>query len=310
MESYWRHKGFTPTISDDQKLWCVERDRVGIGEKEIALIGSSRMLCDISMPTIISLLPSYKVVNLAVDGACPNDILDDLAHDSSFRGIVICDITEECILFGSEGPLSVKSFVRFRDRVYNLNIKINRKISTYLQSKFTVCDPYLSLTKVVGELLLSRKSRSPRYWTINTDRSHSMDYTALNIEKYRAKRLSLYEKNLAELKPAININAFMKQVTAMEKNVQKIKSRGGNVVFFYMPMTDEHWELCSQVFPMNEYWDLFTKFTSAVSMHFIHIPEMARLKCPDTSHLDLKDTPEFTKALVKELIKIRLVQDK
>ncbi len=48
-------------------------------------------------------------------------------------------------------------------------------------------------------------------------------------------------------------------------------------------------------------WDAFAASTSAPTIHWVDVPGMARLSCPDGSHLDARDTRAFTEALVQEL---------
>jgi hypothetical protein len=57
LEIFWRSNGHSPTIVDDQRLWAMERSKIGKSQKEIALLGSSRMQTDISTSTFRRLVP-------------------------------------------------------------------------------------------------------------------------------------------------------------------------------------------------------------------------------------------------------------
>ena len=75
------------------------------------------------------------------------------------------------------------------------------------------------------------------------------------------------------------------------------------MVFVRFPTTDEHWEIDEKVFPKRVYWDQVERLTGGKTIHFRDVPSLANFDCPDTSHLDYRDAPKFTAALLDELIK-------
>ena len=74
------------------------------------------------------------------------------------------------------------------------------------------------------------------------------------------------------------------------------------MVFIRFPTTDEHWDVDEQVFPKHVYWDQLGRLTGAETIHFRDVPSLAHFDCPDTLHLDYRDAPEFTGALLDELV--------
>ena len=54
-------------------------------------------------------------------------------------------------------------------------------------------------------------------------------------------------------------------------------------------------------YPRSAYWDHLAAATGAATLHFQDEPELTRFECPDTSHLDQRDAPAFTAALVDAL---------
>ena len=49
------------------------------------------------------------------------------------------------------------------------------------------------------------------------------------------------------------------------------------------------------------YWDRLAEHTGAITIHFHDLPRVRELPLPDGSHLDLRDAPTFTAALLDEL---------
>jgi hypothetical protein len=71
-------------------------------------------------------------------------------------------------------------------------------------------------------------------------------------------------------------------------------------VFLRAPSTGERWRLEERFHPKKN-WDLFAASTSAICIHFRDVSGIADLKCPDESHLDFRDSPVFTRAVLIEL---------
>lgn len=301
LEYFWRISGHHPAIVDDQRSWAMERSKAGTSDKEIALLGSSRMQSDISMATMRRILPGYSIINLPIDGTCANATLHDLADDDKFSGTVIMETTSECLMFGDNRKVSQKSFVDYYHRVYNLNAKINRLMATLLQKNLTIIDPYLNLIKVAGDVIRKKQWREPNYVITYEDRSRTNDYTKVDIGKHVTERLKHQEILYRRLAPSISTQHLVRQLKSIDADVRKITNRGGKVFFVRFPVSDEHWTIDEQYFPRDKYWNAIAPLTEAQLLHFKDVDIINKLKCPDTSHLDYRDTEIFTIQLLKVL---------
>jgi hypothetical protein len=83
-----------------------------------------------------------------------------------------------------------------------------------------------------------------------------------------------------------------------EPAIAQIQARGGRVVYVRMPTCDERWTGDEIVFPKAQFWDQLAAQTRALTIHFKDYPELAKFPCPDTSHIESKDAPEFTRTLL------------
>jgi hypothetical protein len=307
LEYVWRINGHQPAIVDDQRLWAMERSKVGKSPKEIVLLGSSRIQTDISMATLRRVIPDYSIINLPIDGTCANAALHDLAADDKFSGTVIMETTSECLMFGYDRKLSQQSYVDYYHRVYNLNVKANRLIATFLQKKLTIIDPYLNLIKVAGDIIRKKKWREPNYLTTYEDRTRAADYTKLDIGSHKIERLQHQDTHYRQLAPRISTQYLTQQVKYIDSAVRKINNRGGKVVFVRFPVSDEHWDIDEQYFPRTTYWDTIIPLTRAEVIHFKDIDTINKLQCPDTSHLDVRDTAVFTTQLFNKLLRKKII---
>jgi len=260
------------------------------------------MLTNISPQILQSYFPHFNIINLAIDGSCANDVLRDIAEDDTFKGIVVCDITTKCMLFSCKDEVDVNSFIRYYHSSYNLNSNINRTITTLIQKNFCVVDPSVSLIKILGQLIKNKALPPSRYWTTHENRSQSINYSKVLIDEYRADRLNKVKTLYDNLHKDISLDLFKRKINDINNWANKIKARGGQVIFIYFPVSEDHWFLDERYFPKNTYWNTFAAFTNAETMHFKDLIELDSFKLPDSSHLDYRDRPAFTKIVAWKLL--------
>jgi hypothetical protein len=204
-------------------------------------------------------------------------------------------------MFGDDPGLSQKFYVNYFHKTYNLNMKLNRHIATFIQKNLIVVDPYLNLIKVGGDLIIKKKWRRTNSLTTYEDRSRAVDYSKLDIKEHKALRLNKIDLHYRQIAPGISTQRLIRHVSYLENSVKNIQNRGGKVVFVRFPISDEHWIIDEKYFPRATYWDIIIHKTSASVWHFKDIDGINVMQCPDTSHLDIKDTEAFTTHLVSKL---------
>ena len=85
--------------------------------------------------------------------------------------------------------------------------------------------------------------------------------------------------------------------------VQKLRSRGGKIVFVRFPFTGELKQLEDRATPRAGPWNRIIKETGAPGIYFEDYPELAGFECPESSHLSGPDSVKFTQLLVPHLQK-------
>jgi hypothetical protein len=83
--------------------------------------------------------------------------------------------------------------------------------------------------------------------------------------------------------------------------VDKLRARGGKIVFIRFPMTDELKALEDRLTPRARDWDRLLHDTKVPGIYFEDFPELSNFPCPEWSHLSAGDSVEFTKRLVPHL---------
>ena len=83
--------------------------------------------------------------------------------------------------------------------------------------------------------------------------------------------------------------------------VDKIKARGGQVLFVRTPSSGAFLMGEKMGFPREKYWDRLLAISNCPGIHFADYPAIANFICPEFSHLSQSDAIVFTKNFIKIL---------
>ena len=294
IELSYRHGGITGSVVDDRDLWSYQRSRVyGPPGQVVALLGSSQMQLGFSTERLRRDEPERRVVQLAVDGTHPYATLRDLAHDRDFRGIVIIDVSVWGLSAGARE--SQAAYVRHYHDTSTLDRRLNRAASAWLEQRLAVRAPGVDLLRV----LRTRTLPEPFYVVTRADRSRRADYTLVDLAAHRADRIRRTRD--AHAAAPVPPERWLAEARAVEPLVELIENRGGRVAFVVFPSSGESRDIFAATYPRDRYWDRFAATTRAITLHFLDVSALADLTCPDTIHLDQRDTDRFTGLLMHEL---------
>src|SRR4029450_13687058 len=67
--------------------------------------------------------------------------------------------------------------------------------------------------------------------------------------------------------------------------VEKLRARGGKIVFVRLPVSGGLKQLEDQITPRAKIWEPLLQRTTAPGIHFEDYPELASFICPEWSHL-------------------------
>ena len=300
-EQRWRNKGFLPNITDTKLYWGLQRDNVysDNGKKKIVIIGFSRSQLGIVPEVLEAQFNNYKVVHLAIDGANAFAVLKDLSEDFDFNGIVLFDTFSPSLLNYKE--LGAKPWIDFyRNNFKNYGViekKLNLLINTWLQTNIVSLSSQLSLRNILQSKFTPKLS----FLHMDQNRYKQAYYydrmTATDLKRRREKRIEGAKKNF---RPAsVHDEIIFKKVVNNEllSFYKRLKFRGGDLILIRMPTTDEPWQHSQMKYPKKKFWDQITNWSHIPTIHFKDYKELSSFDCPDTSHLDANDAPEFTKRL-------------
>ena len=92
---------------------------------------------------------------------------------------------------------------------------------------------------------------------------------------------------------------------ATKRNVEKIRSKGGKVLFVRFPSTGKLRDLENKYTPRKAYWDRILEVTGAPGIHFEDHSQLQGFDCPEWSHLTKADATKFTQRLMTLIQELR-----
>jgi hypothetical protein len=293
-ESFLTKHNFTTSVEPSKDLWSWYRKKINGEKNTIVLLGASRSLLGLNIDTIKQMFPEHKVYQLSLNGRFPVNTLLEIANDENFVGTLIVSVKVEAFM---------KVFFPMQDDYndYYANESswyksLDAYITAWIQSNFISLNNALSLQKITEYYDLNHLFLKAEHTTGNLDLSISADFSKVDAQLLADHFVGNRTKNLKKNKMPEPEELF-KDLAVVIKAVNKLKQRGGQVIFVRFPTDKGHWQLDEQYLSRKSYWDLFTKEIGTDTIHFKDVEGLDQFDLPDTSHLDQKDAAAFTTLL-------------
>lgn len=298
-EGVWRARGYEPVLYDDRDLWAAHRDRVTQVDqaRNFTVLGASRIQLAFSSEAFEQAMPGWRATSLAVNGRYPVAVLEDLAADERFAGVLLVAVDARGLAHWFRDMS--EPWVRHYHRDFGPQRRVERKLLSTLQQRLVSAGSEFNLVRrLIG--WLAGQSPASHYTRLLSDRTIAADYEQADVPGLRrhfvASLAEDYQKH-----PPPDPQRWLDDLEPIRQAVQAIQSRGGRVVFLRMPTADEHWALDRDNYPRERYWNRLGQATGATTIHFQEHPSLSEFELPDTSHIDQSDRARFTRALIQIL---------
>jgi len=254
-------------------------------------------------------------------GGCGYPVLADLADDKTFHGTIICSFVP-WLFFAPPGTPPMERGEKAVRRSHTQTPA--QQASQYIAMPLEEHVAFLKQEELTLDDLLKRlpipnrpdarvPPRLPPYFgTLDRERRARMIEQCARPGSELQKRIqqiwlplftpppppSYVPKDvfMAKMKDAIETR-FRDTVRAVEK----LRARGGKIVFVRLPVSGGLKALEDQTTPRKQTWDPLLQGTRAPGIYFEDFPELASFNCPEWSHLSAGDSVEFSKRLVPHL---------
>lgn len=315
-EFYVRSAGYAPTLNDTEDLWVQVRRNVK--PESLVVIGDSRPLFDIDLDELEHAF-GKRPLQLALAGSCAYPVLNDLANDETFHGTVICSIVPG-LYFAPGGPLletSEKALRRYKNQTlaqragHHLGMWLEEHVAFLKQEDLTLEQLLKKLPIPNRPHALVPPTFPPYFQTVDRERRTRMTEQCAKPGELQSRIQQIWLPLFTPPPPPtyVPIEAFIENVhKAIEdrfsntaKAVEKLRARGGKIVFVRFPNSGELKALEEKLNPRARDWELLLKVTKTPGVYFEDYPDLAGFTCPEWSHLSAGDSVEFSKRLIPHL---------
>jgi hypothetical protein len=309
-EIHLRRMGVPIAYDDNSAMWANKRAMVYQPSDEATVfIGDSRIKYDIDIPTWEASTGQHAV-QLANVGSRPQPVLEDLANDKNFKGNLIIDVTEGLFFsdFGFYDWSTRNKIAYYRDQTPTQRFSF--QVNHVLESQFVFLDQgYFSINAMLDNMRppprpgvfpglffpwefepssFARQSFMTPSFVVDTSLQNQVKGVWMAFGK-------------APHPPPISgkpLDDFLNNIKSL---VDKIRSRGGQVVFIRPPSSGAVLQGEMQGFPRAQYWDRLLTVTGCKGVFFTDYPATAHFECPEWSHLSPDQAVIYTRSLIKAL---------
>jgi hypothetical protein len=311
-ELYLRHKGITRDYDDGPELWANSRAMVyEPADKATVFIGSSRIKYDLDIPTWENLTGNHAI-QLAMVGSNPRPFLHDLASDPNFKGKLIVDVTEG--LFFNKSKVAVSSpnegieYYKKRTPAQRASFELDHALESqfvFLNRNFLSLNPLIDNLHIKNRPGVTSAAEFPiGFRSVAFERQSKMTAEFLADTNQQIQVRNIWASNRKKNRtPPVRGKSLDSIMTSVKADVDKIRARGGDVVFIRTPSSDTYLIFENKTYPRTEYWDKLLAITRCEGIHFADYPVIDQLTCPEYSHLSPKDAIIYTQNLVSILKK-------
>jgi hypothetical protein len=101
--------------------------------------------------------------------------------------------------------------------------------------------------------------------------------------------------------PTPNEKQIEEMFASIKTAVNKIKKRGGEVMFVRTPSSNPMWGGEQMGFPREKFWNRLLQETGTEGIHFADYKETSGFICPEWSHLSPADAVVYTHHLLRHM---------
>lgn len=291
-------------LDDGPSFWAEQRRRIDAGGVAVAILGDSRILFDTDLDRFDA-LTGVRPIQLAIPGSNALPFLENLADAPHFHGLAIVGIADRSYFRAGAG-LGAPALERYRfeSPAIRVSFLLHRSLSRVL----AFLDDNYRLNRLVRQLdegwrsgaLLPPVERLWKLRTVTDDRQSRLWWRVEDDERVRAHQRALWPRFIPPI-PAATIAGMVERTRVA---VEKIRARGGEVVFVRPPSAPELRGFEEQTVSRGGGWDRLIANARVHGVHFDDYPEMQGLVLPEYSHLSRACATVFTDAYVRAIARL------
>ena len=291
-------------IDTSEVAWANERVRSA--GAAAAIVGDSRILFDTDLDRFEA-LTGVRPIQLAIHGTSALTLLEDVASNPKFKGVLIVGLADTMFFQPFDGyGRYVHHYREYRSPAKRISLEIDHA----LQRRIAFLDSNYRLSVVAQRLDDDFRSgiEGPKddIWKVMEVGEHRQHWLWPRVEYdpvYQARTRWAWKgfKEKFPFTPKLIASGLARAKVA----VDKIRARGGDVVFVRPPSAPQLRVNEEAQVPKVKGWDALLRSTHSVGVHIDDLPaSVQHLTLPEYSHLSRKCSVVFTDAYVRRLAQL------
>ncbi|MEO8141113.1 MAG: hypothetical protein ABI617_00485 [Sphingomicrobium sp.] len=288
-------------LDNSEVAWV--KQRVRSEGANVAIVGDSRILFDTDLDRFEA-LTGTRPVQLAIHGTSALTLLEDVASNLNFRGLLIVGLADTMFFQPFDG---YGGYVKRRGDFTSPSGMVGIEIDHMLQRRLAFLDSNYRLSVAAHRLDPDYRSgvEGPKHdiWKVQEVGEERQTWMWPRVEHdlaYRARTRWAW-KGFKEKYP-YTPELIAKGQARAAKAVAAIRARGGEVVFVRPPSAPQLRVNEEAQLPKVKGWDALLRDTGAIGVHNDDLPtSVQHLTLPEWSHLNRACATVFTDAYVRAL---------
>ena len=291
-------------LDNSEVAWVKERARSEAAG--LAIVGDSRILFDTDLDRFEA-LTGRRPVQLAIHGTSALTLLEDVASNENFHGLLIVGLADTMFFQPFDG---YGEYVRRRGDFTSPSGRVGIEIDHVLQRRLAFLDSNHRLSVLAHRLDPDFRPgvEGPKHdiWKVAEVGENRATWLWSRIESdpfYRARTRWAWKgfKEKFPYTPQLIAKGHARALAA----VAKIRARGGDVAFVRPPSAPQLRVNEEAQVPRAKGWDVLIRNTRSAAVHFDDLPaDVHGLTLPEWSHLNRACATVFTDAYVRRLTEL------
>jgi hypothetical protein len=287
--------------------WARLRHQVDKRDVPVLIIGDSRILYDTDLDRFAQ-LTGVRPIQLAIVGSSGLPILEDIAADSHFKGLAIVGMAETAFfdtMYSVARPKEALELSHWESPSKRASYQIQRVISPGL----AMLDADYQLSTLIFHLDPDWRPgvKGPYHdvWKVGESGADGQNWIWRRLE--HDQRLSAHARSVwHQLFPPFPIDDKNVQeiLVRTKAAVDKIRARGGDVVFVRPPSGPDLRAVEDKHIPRTKGWDALLSYTNTKGIHGDDLPTAQNLILPESSHLTHACATVFTDAYIRSVAQL------
>ena len=293
-------------IRDNPSFWAEQRRRIDSENVPVAIVGDSRILFDTSLDRFDA-LTGIRPLQLALAGTNARPFLEELSRDPNFKGLAIVGISEGSF-FRMDGGLYANALDRYHfespsQRSSFIIFRWLSRVFAFMDGEYRLSVLLRRLDHGVRPHAANNPYEEPWKVSYNGEDRDSSLWQRLETDPYLlAHARAFWARGYGS--PPVSDEVIQTTLRLTREAVDRIRARGGDVVFVRPPSTGPYRMAENRKVPRARVWDALLAAANAEGLHADDNSVESALFLPEFSHLTRACAKVYTDAYVRRLASI------